>query len=186
MTTNANAALPPMKPSEESTAEQLELARRQGAAYAEALEAMNRESGAQRQRAGDVEIAVVVENAEGMWMRHGDELRWENPRDENAHVEVAVRDAVDGRFIPGLSVSVTLTAPDGREVGTYTQPFLWHPWLYHYGQNWIVPGEGEYRVRVKIAPPDFMRHDYENGNRYAAPIEAEFTVPIKPGQKLAP
>jgi uncharacterized protein involved in high-affinity Fe2+ transport len=186
MANTTDTALPPMKPSEESTAEQLELARRQGTAYAAALEAMNQESGAQVRRVGDVEVAVVVENAEGMWMRHGDDLRWENPGDENAHVEVAVRDAADGRFIPGLSISVTLTAPDGTDVGTHTQPFLWHPWLYHYGRNWVVPGEGDYRVRVKIDPPEFMRHDYENGNRYADPIETEFSVAIKPGQKLAP
>ena len=31
-------------------------------------------------------------------------------------------------------------------------PFLWHPYLYHYGTNAKVPGEGPYTVRVRIDP----------------------------------
>jgi hypothetical protein len=46
-----------------------------------------------------------------------------------------------------------------------------------------VPQEGDYRVRVRVAAPRFGRHDHENGRRYAAPVETEFTVHVKPGQK---
>jgi hypothetical protein len=175
---------PPMRPSKESTKEQLGIAKREGEAYAAALEAMNKESGAQIKRAGDYEIAVVVEDAEGLWELTGEgHLRWQEPTTENAHVEVAVRDATDGRFIPDLEVTATVIGPDGGEVGTHQQPFLWHPWLYHYGRNWRVPSEGDYRIHVRIAAPRFMRHDYKNGRRYAAPVEADFWVHIKPGQK---
>jgi len=77
-----------------------------------------------------------------------------------------------------------LIDPDGNEVGTHVQPFLWHPWLYHYGRNWTVPEEGEYRVRVRVEPPTFMRHDHENGRRYLEPVEVEFEgVPVEPGRK---
>lgn len=175
--------MPPMTPSEESTPAQLDLGRQQGDAYGAALQGMNEESGADVRRAGEYEVAIVVENAEGMWHLDSDELHWVEPGDANAHVEVAVRDAADGRFIPGLTVTVTLTGPDGAEVGTRQQPFLWHPWLYHYGRNWRVPGEGDYRVRVQIAPPTFMRHDRVNGQRYALPVEVEFTRHITPGQQ---
>jgi hypothetical protein len=177
---------PPMKASEESTEEQLKLATLQGEAYAKALAGMDKESGADVTRAGEYEVAIVVENAEGMWhLESPGNLVWKNPTDENAHVEVAVRDAADGRFIPGLTVHVTLTGPDGEEIGTHEQPMLWHPWLYHYGRNWVVPGEGEYRVKVQIEAPMFMRHDHENGRRYAEPVEVEFTRKITPGQKKA-
>lgn len=175
---------PPMKKSEESTKEQLAVAKKQGVAYGEALEAMDKESGAKVQRAGDYEIAVVIEEAEGMWVPKNGSLEWEEPTDENCHVEVAVRDAADGRFIPALSVTVTLTAPDGSEVGTHEQPFLWHPWIYHYGRNWTVPGEGDYKVHVRVEPPTFSRHDHENGRRYTEPVEADFTVSVEPDQKL--
>lgn len=177
--------MPPMQESEESTLEQLALARAQGDAYASALGAMDKESGADMRRAGEYEVAIVVENAEGMWQPRDGGLHWMEPDEENAHVEVAVRDAADGRFVPGLTVTVTLTGSDGTTVGTHEQPFIWHPWLYHYGRNWQIPGEGDYRIRVQIAPPAFMRHDHNNGKRYAQPVEVEFMRHIKPGQKRA-
>jgi uncharacterized cupin superfamily protein len=180
------ARRPPMAESEESTERQLELARRQGAALQEAVDAMDEESdsGVLVERAGDYAIAIAVEEAEGMWMPHDGELRWQNPERENCHVEVCVRDGADGRFVPGLAVTVTLIDPDGSEVGTHEQPFLWHPWLYHYGRNWTVPEEGEYTVRVRVEASTFMRHDHENGRRYLEPVEVEFaSVPIEPDQK---
>lgn len=175
---------PPMRASEESTQTQLELARRQGAALHETVRAMDEESGVIIQRAGDYEIALAVEEAEGMWHLRDDELVWENPQHENCHVEVCVRDRADGRFLPGLEITATVLDSGGNEVGTHRQPFLWHPWLYHYGRNWRVPSGGAYQVRVRIETPTFMRHDHENGRRYAEPVEVEFDgVEITPGQK---
>ena len=113
-------------------------------------------------------------------------LEWQDPQSENLHVEVAVRDRADGRFVPGLTVHATLIDAAGREVGTHRQPFLWHPWLYHYGRNWEVPGDGSYRLRVRIEPPEFARHDKINGRRYAEPVEVEFpNVRVETGRKLS-
>ena len=53
-------------------------------------------------------------------------------------------------------------------------PFLWHPYLYHYGTNARAPGEGLYTVRVRIAAPTFMRHDPCNGKRFAEPVQVAF------------
>lgn len=179
-----NTSKPTMRTSDESTRRQLELARNQGDALGAAVAAMDDESGVLVQRAGDYEIAVAVEEAEGMWRPVDGELVWENPPDENCHVEVCVRDGADGRFVPGLEVSVTVVGPDGGDLGTQPLPFLWHPWLYHYGRNWAVPAEGAYRLRVRVERPGFMRHDHENGRRYAEPVEVEFTgVQIEPGRK---
>src|SRR6266542_5903610 len=75
------------------------------------------------------------------------QLEWHDSQDENAHIEVVVRDAADGRFIPGLTVYATLLDRAGTEIGTHQQPFLWHPWLYHYERNWRVPGDGTYTLR---------------------------------------
>lgn len=183
--TRPHPTMPPMKASEESTKEQLELAKKQGEAYAAALKGMDKESGADIARAGEYQVAIVVEDAEGMWHLENGELAWHEPGKENAHIEVAVSDAADGRFIPGLTVTVSVTGPDGRDWGTHEQPLLWHPWLYHYGRNWEVGEEGEYTIHVTIDPPTFMRHDHENGKRYADTVEVEFTRKIKPGQKIA-
>ena len=88
---------------------------------------MDEESGAVTRRAGDYLVAFVQENAEGMY------------------------ELADGRFVPGLDITLTLLEGD-RELFSTTMPFLWHPYLYHYGTNAKVPGEGPYTVRVRIDP----------------------------------
>ncbi len=175
---------PPMQPSNEATSEQLEITRTEGRAYHRALRAMAEESGAQTREAGDYLVAVVVEEAEGMYAPIGGHLVWHEPVDANAHVEVAVADRQDGRFVPGLDVTAEVVTAGGTSIGTRRMPFLWHPFLYHYGHNWRVPSEGDYTVKVRIDVPEFHRHDPVNGRRYAAPVDVEFgKVHIRPGIK---
>ena len=72
----------------------------------------------------------------------------------------------------------------GKEIGTHEQPFLWHPWLYHYGRNWEIPDSGTYTLRVHVDAPEFGRHDSKNGKRYAKPVDITFEgVSIETGQK---
>lgn len=175
-----------MEPSDEATEATLEMARQQGRALEEALRHMTGEEAHDggQMAAGDYVVAYAVEEAEGMHVMRGGHLTWTPPKDENCHVEVAVCDGADGRFVPGLQVTATLVDPDGREVGTHEQPFVWHPWLYHYGRNWRVPGDGVYALTVRIEPPTYHRHDKVNGDRYRERVEVTFEgVKIKTGQK---
>ncbi|SDZ20464.1 Fe2+ transport protein [Micromonospora pattaloongensis] len=178
---------PPMRPSNEATAEQLEVARSQGDAYGRAMQAMAEEDGAETARAGDLVIAFVNEEAEGMYALEGDRLVWREAAEEaNVHLEVAVADAGDGRFVPGLSVSVEL-ARDGGAVLHAELPFLWHPFLHHYGANARVPDTGPYDVTVRVGPAQFMRHDPVNGRRYAQPVDVHFAgVRLSNGRKPSP
>lgn len=168
--------MPPMVASEESTEDQLELARKQGEAYAAALAGMDEESGADIRKVGEYEVVLVVENAEGMCHLRDGELQWQEPEDENTHVEVAVRGDADGRFIPGLTVVVTITGPDGSVVGSHEQPFLWHPWLYHYGRNWRVPGDGAYRIHV----PDRGTHIHASRSQQWTAVRATGRGRVQP------
>lgn len=175
-----------LEASDEGDRKGLELGRAQGEALSRTLTHMTEEvahDGGEVQ-VGEYLIAYAVEEAEGMYVPGEDgKLEWREPDGENAHVEVAVRDAADGRLIPSLKIEATLTAPDGSDVGTHELPLLWHPYLYHYGRNWKVPGDGTYRLRVKFAAPTFMRHDRKNGNRFADGCEVIFNeVRIKTGQ----
>lgn len=177
---------PPMRPSDEAEEKTLQMAREQGKALERALKYMTGEEAHDggEKPAGDYLVGYAVEEAEGMYEMRDGTLEWKAPQEENVHVEVSVRDAADGRFIPALTVEATLVAADGTEVGTHRQPYLWHPWLYHYGRNWTVPGDGEYTLRVRIEAPNFPRHDKINGLRYRGEVEVEFTgVKIKTGQK---
>ena len=176
---------PPMKPSDEASPNTLDMARRQGEALDRALHHMtnNEAHDGGVTRAGDYKVAYAVEEAEGMWHRVDGELVWKEP-EGNCHVEVGVVDGADGRFVPGLEITATLIDRDGNEIGTHRQPFVWHPWLYHYGRNWTVPETGTYTMKVRIEPPDFPRHDLKNGKRYNEPVEVTFEhVKIKTGQK---
>jgi hypothetical protein len=176
-----------MKPSDEATREGLRLAREQGEAFQRTVQYMTHTvaHGAEQQ-AGDYLIGYAIEEAEGLYEPRDGSLHWQEPTDENLHVEVAVMDATDRRFIPGLTVHATLIDDQGREVGSHRQPFLWHPWLYHYGRNWRVPGNGTYTLRVRVEPPTFARHDKTNGRRYTDPVEIEFRdVAVKTGRKIS-
>jgi uncharacterized protein involved in high-affinity Fe2+ transport len=177
---------PPMDPSSsEADAKQLELARKQGDTYKEALEYMASEVAHDggMQPAGEYLIGYAVEEAEGMYMWNDGKLEWQEPEDENLHVEIAVCDAADGRFVPGCTVTVTLTDPDGNDAGTHELPLLWHPMLYHYGRNWKVPSDGKYTLDVRVDPPTFMRHDEINGCRFKETVETTFKgVEVERGQ----
>jgi PfpI family intracellular protease len=168
---------PPMDPAtSEADRTQLDLACAQGEAYGRALEHMAhrvaRDGGATE--AGHYVVGYAVEDAEGMYEWTDDGLKWRDPDGENLHLEVSVRDRGDGRFVPAVGVTATLTAPDGSVAGPFELPLLWHPMLYHYGRNVTVPTDGDYALRVRIDPPAFMRHDEINGRRFLEPVEVEF------------
>jgi len=180
-----HSAAKQQRPSDEADKHQLELSRREGAAYRRSLTYMAEEvahTGATKEVNGYL-VGIAQEEAEGMYHLEDGELVWKAPQEENCHIEVSVSDADDNRFIPQLDVEVTLVAEDGTEVGPFKTPFLWHPGLYHYGRNVKVPGDGSYKVVVDIAAPTFPRHDKTNGKRYGEPVHVEFDgIDIKTGQ----
>ena len=170
--------VPPMDPNtSEATQKQLDLARAQGDAYGRALDHMTgsvADDGGQL-AAGNYLIGYAIEEAEGMYEWADGQLSWRDPGADNLHVEVAVRDRADGRFVPGVTVYATLISADGTEIGTHEHPMLWHPMIYHYGRNWKVPVGGRYSLRVRVEPPTFMRHDEVNGLRFTTVEEVTFT-----------
>lgn len=172
----SNQYMPPMRASEEAKSEELNLARKQGKSYIKALKHMVKDvaDDGSETRVGDYIVAYAIEKAEGMYAMENGELMWHEPQEENIHIEVAVRDGADNRFIPNLTIRLTLIDPQGREVGTHHQPYIWHPWLYHYGRNWKVDQSGNYKIRVWIEAPDFPRHDEKNGKRFAEDVKVEF------------
>lgn len=79
----------------------------------------------------------------------GRQARLATPGEENLRVEVAVRDAGDGRFVPGMRSIATPLDPDGDEVGTHEQPLLWRPVIHHYGRNWADPRTASASLRER-------------------------------------
>lgn len=177
----------PTKTTSEETDERfLQLAREEGEAYQRSYRHMAEDvaNSGRAKEVGDYVVGYAQEPAEGLYQLTDGELEWVEPTAENCHIEVAVADVADGRFVPGLSVSATLVSQDGEQIGPVDLPFLWHPGVYHYGANLTVPGDGTYELRVEVQPAAFGRHDRENGDRYADSVEVVFEdVDVKAGQK---
>lgn len=168
-------AQPPLRASDAADQEQLRLAQMQGDAFQQAVDRlMNHAAHGAERRVGEYLIGYAVESAEGMYRVRDGQLEWQEPRHEHAHINIVVRDGTDGRFLPGLTVYATLIDDNGATIGCHQQPFVWHPWLYHYGRNWRVPGAGAYTLRVRVEMPDFSRHDKVYGRRFAQPVEVAF------------
>jgi len=173
--------------SEEFDERQKELATAEGEAYQRSLRHMIDAVAhtGEMTRQGDYIVGFAQEEAEGLYhLTDEGEFEWMEPSDEeNCHLEVAVADAADGRFIPELSVEATLAAHDDGEVGPVDLDLLWHPGLYHYGENIHVPGDGTYDIEITVDPPTFRRHDEANGDRYGDSVTVLFEdVDIKTGQ----
>lgn len=171
----------------ESSLPEIGLAKAEGAAYGAALQYLARMEASDwgEHNAGDYTVAYCIEDAEGLYHPVDGQLQWHEPREENCHLEISVRNAADGRFIPCLKVRATLTDADGTTIGSHEMPFLWHPWVYHYGRNWAVPHDGKYRLKVHIDEPTFARHDQKNGDRFRSAVDVEFYVHIKTGRKIS-
>ena len=175
------------KTSEESSRTEIVLGKAEGSAYVAALLYLSKveASDSGERTLGDYVVAYAVEEAEGLYQMRGGKLEFQEHPEENCHLEISVRSAADGRFLPGLRVRITVAEEGGGEVGTYDLPFLWHPWIYHYGRNLTVPSDGNYRLRVQVDAPDFPRHDRINGKRFEEPIDTEFKIRIKTGRNIS-
>lgn len=178
---------PPRRATDEASKEGLRLAQEAGDAYHRMVEYFvnNVATAGEMQRAGDYLVGVATEEAEPLWHLLGGRLELKEPAaGMNAHLEVVVMDAADHRFVPELTVDVTVATPSGDEVGTYRLPFLWHPTMYHYGRSIHIEEGGEYDLTVSIAAPTFGRHDKTNGRRYAEPKSITFAgIRLEPGRK---
>lgn len=145
-------------------AAQLRLARAEGASVRRATDALlatARPSVGQR-RAGNFEVAIAAGPPSSLWTVAGGALRYHaHPATGGAndvHLDVVVRDVRTGRFLPGLPVTATVLDARGRAAWSGALPFMWHPWLSHYGSNVRLRATGRYTVRVHIGAPPFRRY----------------------------
>jgi len=164
--------------SEESTSEQIKIGKAQGDTVQKALDEMMKiaDQGSEVE-SGDYLIAYVIEDSEGLYTFEDEELLWEEPEEENKHLEICIRDKFTKRFIPYLNVQITLTNKETEKITEKNLPFIWHPWLYHYGAN-IEIEPGTYTLEIYAEAAEFSRHDEENGKIMTESIEAKFEIEI--------
>jgi hypothetical protein len=122
---------------------------------------------------GDYVVAVIHGDPEGRHEAAGAGLTWrEPPPGTTVRLDIAVADAVDGRFVPGLTVYAALER-DGRTHAAQQCSFRWHPVMHRYGTDLRV-SDGVYDFTVRIAAPGFARLDRVAGQRYADPVVLRF------------
>ncbi len=150
------------------------LAREQGDAYGDALRHAARlaagDSG--ECRTGDYWITYLLDSPRRIHTSAEGKPPWHEPEGADLYVGIAVRDATDGRFIPAMSVGVTLIDGGGTVVGAGDQSLVWDPLAYQYGRNWHVEGEGPHSMRVRVEPLTRVQGASEQAMR---PIEVEFS-----------
>jgi len=166
--------------------EQEDLVRRQGRAYQASYDMLMAADPHVEGVADDYRITASFEPAEGMYgMTSDGALQWHTPGErENQHFEVIVRDREDGRFLPSLEVGLRLHDAADRVVAETAVPFIWHPFVFHYGVDGTIPGEGDYTAEVTVRAPRFHRHDEVRGKRYQRDVTVRLgPVHLKPGTK---
>jgi hypothetical protein len=162
------------------------LARAQGDTFMLALNEMQTEDAHASIEVDDYIVSLACEDAEGMYMdADTGKLHWMVPEEQaNQHVEVVVQDKDDKRFLPGLEIYCRLFDEKKKEVVHVQIPFIWHPFLFHYGINTTIPKKGKYTAEVTIKKPQFHRHDETYGKRYEKDVTVRLgPVALTPGRK---
>lgn len=176
---------PQKQPSDEVDVNQIQQSRTEGEAYQTSVSYMANTvaNDGGKTEVDDYVIGYALEEAEGMYQLAGEgEFEFVTPDTENCHLEIVVADAGDKRFVPYCTVTASLER-DREEYGPHELPFLWHPGVYHYGSNIEVPEDGEYDLHVTVDPPEFSRHDEQNGDRYGETAEVTFkAINVTTGQ----
>lgn len=158
--------------------EAIDLARREGDAVDRPLLDMLRSSavGGSQVRSGDYIVAVAIKPVHGYWEARSGKLLFVRPDDSVgpvAHIDVSIRDMATGRLLPGLKVRATVLNSRKKEIDTYAMPFMWHPWMNHYGLNVPAPGPGRYTIRVRADAPAFRRYGSTALRKFNKPVDVE-------------
>ncbi|MGB7786610.1 MAG: iron transporter [Salinimicrobium sp.] len=160
------------------------LAEDQGKAYSAALDYMKSIDNHAEKEVDDYIISLASEEAEGTYQLQGGELKWNTPeKDKNTHLEIVVRDKKDKRFIPGLDIKGKVFDDKDNLIIDTDFPFLWHPFLLHYGAFFKIPKSGKYRVQVEIPAPKFHRHDEIKGKRYGKDVKVDIEIEMETGRE---
>lgn len=168
---------------------QTDLVQAQGDAYQQTLGVLyNDANDGRAQPVAGYRVGYATDYALAYWEFAGGKLKYaidtEESTVENAHVEATVQEARTGRFVPELRVAATLTGPQGQALGTHELPFMWHPWLFQYGENWRVPRTGYYHLRLRADAPAFRRYGRVAGRTLAHGFDVAFdSVRIVTGSK---
>jgi hypothetical protein len=168
----------------EDNEKKIALAEQQGKAFSEALDYMKNLDNHAEKTVEDYIISLASEEAEGTYQLTNGKLEWHTPSQEyNTHLEIVVRDKHDRRFIPNLQITAKICNEKDQLVVEKNCPFLWHPFLYHYGAMFKIPKEGKYTVEVSFPAPSFHRHDEVKGKKFEKGVSVKIPIQMETGRE---
>ena len=172
-------SMPPMAVGNEANAEQLKLARREGAAY-DALVRWERQgaSWSKDGHAGDFRLVAALSPAEGSWSEASGAPAWTDAPQGMAHLRVFPEDGASLRFVPGLVMRAQMLDGSGGVLGETPLIAGLYPVTDAYGANVALP-PGVARIAIVIEPLQAKRHDPYNGDRFFKQTTALFDAPAR-------
>jgi hypothetical protein len=127
-------------------------------------------------RSGEWTVNLITEDAEpwyvGEHAAHGTSVFREPAAGETNHVEIIPVESATGRIVPDVPITVAVVDEAGKVVQERDLSFYYST-FFHYADNFSIPRQGDYTLRVTIGAPAFNRHG-EPGT--TAPLSKGATV----------
>jgi len=164
-----------------------ELVRKQGDAFIASYNLYMEELIHVVKKTDDYIVTVAFGATEGMYEMQTDKsLEWVTPEGYGfVHMSVVIQDRDDKRFVPNLEVFVRLYDNDNKLITESEAPFLWNPYVFHYGMDLTIPEEGNYTAEVTIKRPDFNRQNKDHGNKYTNDVTIRLqSVKLTPSEDV--
>lgn len=107
---------------------------------------------------GEWTVSYIVEAAEPWHEAHDGETHFREPTaQETHHIEIIPTETATGRIVPDVPITLQVLDAEGKVVDEKQLQFL-HSTFFHYANNFRIPEEGRYSLRVTLEPPTFFRH----------------------------
>ncbi len=169
---------------EAAAAKEAELLKPCNAALSASITALWQQSASGEEKAdGDYFVAYAVEAASSsiLGRRRRNDAR--DFGDDNARLDVLVRDSRTGRLIPFLAPQASLETPGELHDKGSLAP-MQHPWLNLYGRYLRLERKTSYRLRITLEAPDFRRWG-RHSERFALPAQVVFEeLSLHPSQPM--
>ncbi|KTG10276.1 hypothetical protein AUR64_11900 [Haloprofundus marisrubri] len=126
--------------------------------------------------AGDFTVGVMYSWPHRFWTTNGQQTeRIDVGRNDAIHLMVSVWDAETGITIPSSGVTVETTDGEDYREEEVVYEMLSQRMGFHYGDNWPLPGDGTYTLRVDVGGTNVRRFgEFEGKFGEPGSVELEF------------
>jgi len=127
------------------------------------------------QTAGDYRFQLIASPARGWYEPKQGKLVWISPaRKENQYLELILTSTIDQKPLPNAGIKVSIYDKNNKLRESKRMIMMWSVTDYHYGNNFTIPADGNYTVKVEITPPMFARLHKNVGKKFFSSAKVTF------------